>query len=940
MPDIFDEVYDSVPIGGSLAANAPDAFDEVYAQVGSPVDAIAGQLSKGAAFGWADEFTGAESGLRNSIASIFGGGNGKSFSQNYRAGTDKARTQDAAFEAANPKTAMGLQFAGNLLPVIASGGAGALLESGAAVAPQFTGSDLLRRVLGDLTGAGITKAPSLLRLSEMGLIGGGLTGAGESIEGDRLKGGMVGAGVGAIAAPVVGKALEGATNVAGDFLANHGINTTKIFDGSFGSQRGSISDAPASTGYTPEELILAKQLKNTPLDKILAGSDELSQALDQGVPLFLPEALNSPKVDRNARYIANYEPSIEFAQTAINERALGAPDRALNLFDTISPERNSFVGAQKLTDAAGGIIDSAIKERSAQTAPLFAEALKNEAPINSEGLIDLYLNDKPLQDAVRSVTQYSANKGVPEDSLGVLHQAKGILDDKYQAAIAKGNNNEARLLATTRANLQTELEIASPLYATANRQYAALSPEIEELQKSFLGKLQSISNDKIQNVGQIFNLPAEQIGGLRQAFVDNNLLPEWEAGIRAHIQNVVEGSKDGRNFTDNIIGSTAQRNKLKAALGSKYDIVGSGLALEDRMFQGKNKYHAGSSTVGNAEEGKQYERNLGFVDKLRKKDWVGAATHMFEDGYGEETAKELAKIYFDPKRGSESIQKIIPLLEQYAKTRTLSNALSKGAAIGVNHVPSALVISGSPNRTVVERDNMMNSILDAAVKSKLGSEAADSSQTGSRTSLLIPEPISVGQQENRQVIESLLNRTSGQKPNQSLLFKTLGLKPEGENMARSPEFDAKVEDIASNLDVNPEHLFKAMAFETGGTFDPAVKNKAGSGATGLIQFMGSTAKELTGADTKQAALKILGDMSATEQLDYVEKYLKPFKGKLNSVDDVYMAILYPKAVGKDSEYALFKEGTTAYWQNRGLDIDKDGVITKAEATNKVRNYQV
>ena len=131
-----------------------------------------------------------------------------------------------------------------------------------------------------------------------------------------------------------------------------------------------------------------------------------------------------------------------------------------------------------------------------------------------------------------------------------------------------------------------------------------------------------------------------------------------------------------------------------------------------------------------------------------------------------------------------------------------------------------------------------------------------------------------------------------------------------------------------------------MAFETGGTFDADVKNKAGSGATGLIQFMPSTAKELTGAQSKKAAIEILEKLTPTEQLDYVEKYLKPFKGKLNSIEDVYMAILYPKAVGKDLNYALFKEDTKAYWQNRGLDINKDGVITKSEASSKVKNYNV
>lgn len=156
-----------------------------------------------------------------------------------------------------------------------------------------------------------------------------------------------------------------------------------------------------------------------------------------------------------------------------------------------------------------------------------------------------------------------------------------------------------------------------------------------------------------------------------------------------------------------------------------------------------------------------------------------------------------------------------------------------------------------------------------------------------------------------------------------------------EEPMQSEEFNAKVDKIASDLGADPQHLLAVMNFETGGTLDPAQKNKAGSGATGLIQFMPSTAKELTGKDTEAAAIKALSKMTPLEQLDYVQKYLQPFKGKLNTLEDLYMAVLWPKAVGKDGGYELFKEGTKRYWQNRGLDLNEDGVITKAEAASKV-----
>lgn len=104
-------------------------------------------------------------------------------------------------------------------------------------------------------------------------------------------------------------------------------------------------------------------------------------------------------------------------------------------------------------------------------------------------------------------------------------------------------------------------------------------------------------------------------------------------------------------------------------------------------------------------------------------------------------------------------------------------------------------------------------------------------------------------------------------------------------------FKAKLLEISSDLDLDPNHLMAAIAFETGETFSPTIKNAAGSGATGLIQFMPRTARNL-GTTTDE-----LARMTAVEQLDYVQKYFAPFKGKCKTLSDVYMAILWPAAVG-------------------------------------------
>jgi hypothetical protein len=147
----------------------------------------------------------------------------------------------------------------------------------------------------------------------------------------------------------------------------------------------------------------------------------------------------------------------------------------------------------------------------------------------------------------------------------------------------------------------------------------------------------------------------------------------------------------------------------------------------------------------------------------------------------------------------------------------------------------------------------------------------------------------------------------------------------------SPVFKERLLWTAETLGCDPNHLMACIAWESGETFSPSVKNMAGSGATGLIQFMPTTAK---GLGTTTAAL---AQMTAEDQLNYVYKYFRPLAGKLNNLGDVYMAILWPKAVGKIDSYVLFdREKTpTAFRQNAGLDVNKDGKVTRAECLVKV-----
>jgi len=133
------------------------------------------------------------------------------------------------------------------------------------------------------------------------------------------------------------------------------------------------------------------------------------------------------------------------------------------------------------------------------------------------------------------------------------------------------------------------------------------------------------------------------------------------------------------------------------------------------------------------------------------------------------------------------------------------------------------------------------------------------------------------------------------------------LSPEAEAIIKAyPKAEHIAKDIvrvANNLGLpSPAILANLINFETNSSFDPSIQNEIG--ATGLIQFIKPTAKKL---GTTTSALKSL---SGPEQMKYVEKYFKMVMkdagtSKLSKPADIYMAVFFPRAIGRGSNYSIY-----------------------------------
>jgi hypothetical protein len=99
----------------------------------------------------------------------------------------------------------------------------------------------------------------------------------------------------------------------------------------------------------------------------------------------------------------------------------------------------------------------------------------------------------------------------------------------------------------------------------------------------------------------------------------------------------------------------------------------------------------------------------------------------------------------------------------------------------------------------------------------------------------------------------------------------------------------RVVEVANAVGANPFHLAELIHFESAGRWSSHVQNPR-SGATGLIQFMPSTARGLG------TTVEALARLDEVDQMDWVERYLRRLPQPLDTRQRLFMAVFYPAAM--------------------------------------------
>jgi len=629
---------------------------DLYGRLGTALS-FGGQ---GISLGLADEALAGLGALESKIglSSLLGG---QSYSENLAA----QQAERDAMRAAYPGTALTSEIGGAL--------SGALLAPALAGVRGVTGATTLAPSLASelLLGVSPKTAPSLLKLAASGATQGGIYSAASAEPGDRLYSGVLGAGAGGLGGAVLGKAAQYLTEKAGTSAAQAGVDLT--------SELGGIGLGAAK--YTPEEIQLAKVLSQTASETVPTAEQALTRAGALGKPVFIPEAVNSPALYQQAQLVANYPASIEVAQKAINERAANAVTRITETLDKVNPVRNVNAGANRLVEGAKSILDDLGVARKAATKGLYDAAFDQTPELTKEASVALVQKNPRIQQAIKAVRKELPELADKSDtSLEVLHQAQQYLSGKARAV---SNKFTAGKISEARTALMKAIKQESPDYAKATETFAQMSKGLTAKEQSKIGFLANVSPDKPGTIGRVFALDADVISSLRDDFVAAGKLDEWESGVRAYLQKAVESAPDERNPINKIIGSPQLRDKLRAALGNKYDDIIEPLTVEQTILKGQREYFTGSKTTPLRQAEEALNESFAAIGAAVQagKDPTAAAGKLLAKMLGGKKSDQFyenyAKLLFtEPEQGLETLGKISQL------TSALRGARRAGEAAG------------------------------------------------------------------------------------------------------------------------------------------------------------------------------------------------------------------------------------------------------------------
>lgn len=283
----------------------------------------------------------------------------------------------------------------------------------------------------------------------------------------------------------------------------------------------------------------------------------------------------------------------------VNRTETNAPKATGIALSDISPVTSREVGAKQFQEGAKATIAAETTVRQKAAAPLYEssrhmpipdteyqgllkdpflkkqiEAVKNSAKYQSD-ISDLFpVAGKTVDTSLIDESGSAITRKMPpiEAKIGYLDVVKKRIDGMIESAQNSGNKNDVRIYRNAKEKLLNVLDTASPEYKQARAIFEEGSPAVTELTKGEVGVAAGKKPTQLLTAPtSIFYAGPEAIAKNRAAFVKAGQEDAWNAGVRAHLDNVFTKAHSEKtltpesNYRDALLAKGG-KEKIQAAL--------------------------------------------------------------------------------------------------------------------------------------------------------------------------------------------------------------------------------------------------------------------------------------------------------------------------------------------------------------------------------------
>lgn len=254
------------------------------------------------------------------------------------------------------------------------------------------------------------------------------------------------------------------------------------------------------------------------------------------------------------RLLPQLSASTRIATQALEDQNRQVFNATTELIATIAPDQAVATGAGRFRDAAARAIEVRKLARTEAASPIYKQAFRRQR----QGKTPLIDTDSIIK-KITGITKGSDASGQIAGNMNTIKskiQGAGGDLQKLQSVkieidnLIEGQGSKTLGRATKRAlvNVQTDLVDAmiaqSPSYKAARLEFIRLTPAVEELDKSLIGKIVKIPDDQLKNIaGRIFDPRETNPLVLRNAkkVIDDVDPGAWDEILRVELERRMGG---------------------------------------------------------------------------------------------------------------------------------------------------------------------------------------------------------------------------------------------------------------------------------------------------------------------------------------------------------------------------------------------------------------